>query len=51
MLAGQVFLVVAAAVRRMLQPNPTLNLYFLKNRNVIILALWYPCLSLYTWRR
>ncbi|MBV8907308.1 MAG: MFS transporter [Acidobacteriia bacterium] len=39
MLAGGIFLVVAAAVRRMLQPNPTVNLSFLKSRNIIILAL------------
>jgi DHA2 family multidrug resistance protein len=32
-------LVVAAGVRRALQPNPTLNLSFLNKRNIIILAL------------
>jgi DHA2 family multidrug resistance protein len=39
MLAGGVFLVAAAVVRRMLQPNPTLNLAFLNRRNTIVLAL------------
>ena len=39
MLAGGVFLLAAALVRRMLQPNPTLNLSFLNRRNTIILAL------------
>ncbi len=39
MSAAGVFLVVAATVRRMLQPNPTLNLSFLNKRNIIILAL------------
>jgi len=39
MLAGGTLLVAAAAVRRILQPNPTLNLSFLKSRNIIILAL------------
>ena len=39
MLAGGVFLVIAAGVRRLLQPNPTLKLSFLKSRNIIILAL------------
>ena len=39
MLAGGIFLLVAALVRRVLQPNPTLNLSFLNSRNIIILAL------------
>ena len=39
MLTGGVFLVLAAAIRRMLQPNPTLQLSFLKSRNIVILAL------------
>ena len=39
MLASGVFLVVAALGRRMLQPNPVLNLAFLNRRNTIILAL------------
>jgi DHA2 family multidrug resistance protein len=39
MLAGGVLLSIAACVRRFLQPNPTLNLSFLKSRNTIILAL------------
>jgi DHA2 family multidrug resistance protein len=34
-----VFLVVAAYIRRLLQPNPTLNLSFLNTRNIIIIAL------------
>src|SRR6201996_7580833 len=33
-----ILLVVAAGVRRALQPNPTLNLSFLNKRNIIILA-------------
>jgi len=33
------FLIAAAAIRRMLQPNPTLNLSFLNRRNIIIIAL------------
>ncbi|HKE29439.1 MAG TPA: hypothetical protein VKB88_44120, partial [Bryobacteraceae bacterium] len=33
------FLVAAACVRRILVPNPTLNLSFLNRRNIIILAL------------
>ncbi len=39
MLAGGVFLVAAAAARRLIQPNPTLNLAFLNRRNIIILAV------------
>jgi DHA2 family multidrug resistance protein len=39
MLAGGVFLIAAAAVRRLVQPNPTLKLSFLNRRNIIILAL------------
>lgn len=39
MLAAGVFLVMAALVRRILEPNPTLNLSFLNRRNIIILAL------------
>lgn len=39
MLAAGLFLVAAAWVRRMLQPNPILTLEFLKSRNIIILAL------------
>jgi MFS transporter, DHA2 family, multidrug resistance protein len=39
MLTGGIFLVVAAGVRRLLQPNPTVKLSFLKSRNIIILAL------------
>src|SRR4051794_31353042 len=38
MLAAGLFLVAAAWVRRMLQPNPILTLNFLKSRNIIILA-------------
>ena len=39
MSATGLFLVAAALVRRMLQPNPTLNLSFLNRRNIIIIAL------------
>ena len=39
MLAGGLFLLAAAAMRRIVQPNPTLNLSFLNRRNTIILAL------------
>jgi DHA2 family multidrug resistance protein len=39
MLAGGVFLLGAAVVRRLLQPNPILNLSFLNRRNTIIFAL------------
>ena len=39
MLAGGVFLLAAALGRRILQPNPTLNLAFLNRRNTIVLAL------------
>lgn len=45
MLAGGVFLLGAAAVRRLMLPNPVLDLSFLFNRNVIILAL-----SIFTFR-
>jgi DHA2 family multidrug resistance protein len=39
MFAAGIFLVAAACVRRMLQPNPTLDLSFLNRRNIIIFAL------------
>jgi DHA2 family multidrug resistance protein len=39
MLAGGVFLFIATCIRRLVQPNPTLNLAFLNRRNTIILAL------------
>jgi MFS transporter, DHA2 family, multidrug resistance protein len=39
MLIAGSFLLAAALARRMLQPNPTLDLSFLNRRNVIILAL------------
>ncbi|PWT99490.1 MAG: MFS transporter [Terriglobia bacterium] len=39
MAAGGILLVLAAGVRRLLQPNPTLKLSFLNRRNIIILAL------------
>jgi MFS transporter, DHA2 family, multidrug resistance protein len=39
MLAAGLFLVAASWVRRRLQPNPLVNLAFLKTRNIIILAL------------
>jgi MFS transporter, DHA2 family, multidrug resistance protein len=39
MLAGGVLLGIAACIRRLLQPNPTLSISFLNNRNTIILAL------------
>jgi DHA2 family multidrug resistance protein len=39
MLAAGVFLLGAAVVRRISQPNPTLKLAFLNRRNIIILAL------------
>jgi DHA2 family multidrug resistance protein len=39
MVTGGILLVLAAAVRRMLQPNPTLKLSFLNRRNIVILAL------------
>ena len=39
MLAAGIFLLAAALVRRILQPNPTLNLSFLNRRNIIIFAL------------
>src|ERR1700683_5643468 len=39
MLAGGVFLCMAALLRRLVQPNPTLSLSFLNNTNTIILAL------------
>src|ERR1700683_2206496 len=39
MLAGGVFVFIAACFRRMAQPNPTLKLSFLNRRNTIILAL------------
>jgi DHA2 family multidrug resistance protein len=39
MLVAGVFLLAAALVRRLSQPNPTLKLAFLNRRNIIILAL------------
>ena len=39
MLAAGIFLLAAALVRRILEPNPTLKLSFLNRRNIIILAL------------
>jgi MFS transporter, DHA2 family, multidrug resistance protein len=39
MLAGGAFLLLAALARRMIQPNPVVNLAFLKRRNTIILGL------------
>ena len=39
MSAAGIFLVIAAYLRRVFQPNPTLNLSFLKTRNIIIIAL------------
>ena len=39
MFAAGMFLVLAAWVRRVLQPNPIVKLGFLKTRNIIILAL------------
>jgi DHA2 family multidrug resistance protein len=36
---GGVFLLGAALLRRIVQPNPTLSLAFLKERNIIILAI------------
>ena len=39
MVAAGVFLIAAALGRRLVQPNPTLNLAFLNRRNTIILAL------------
>jgi len=39
MLAAGIFLLLAAVGRRMVQPNPTLNLSFLNRRNTIIFAL------------
>ena len=39
MLVAGIFLLAAAFVRRVLQPNPTLRLSFLNRRNIIILAL------------
>ena len=39
MIVSGLFLVAAALARRILQPNPTLNLSFLNRRNTIILAL------------
>jgi DHA2 family multidrug resistance protein len=37
--AAGIFLVAAACVRRILEPNPTLKLSFLNRRNILILAL------------
>jgi DHA2 family multidrug resistance protein len=39
MSAAGVFLLAAALIRRILEPNPTLDLSFLNQRNIIILAL------------
>jgi DHA2 family multidrug resistance protein len=39
LLAAGIFLVAAACIRRILEPNPTLKLSFLNRRNIIILAL------------
>ncbi|MGA7412212.1 MAG: MFS transporter [Bryobacteraceae bacterium] len=39
MLVAGIFLLAAAWVRRILQPNPTLDLSFLNSRNIIVLAL------------
>jgi DHA2 family multidrug resistance protein len=39
MFTAGVFLLAAALIRRILQPNPTLKLSFLNRRNIIILAL------------
>ena len=39
MSAAGLFLVAVAGIRRMFQPNPTLNLAFLNTRNIIIIAL------------
>ncbi len=39
MSAAGVFLLAAALIRRMVQPNPTVNLSFLNRRNIIILSL------------
>jgi MFS transporter, DHA2 family, multidrug resistance protein len=39
MSAAGILLLAAASIRRLLQPNPTLNLSFLNRRNIIILAL------------
>jgi DHA2 family multidrug resistance protein len=39
MLASGLFLLGASWVRRMVQPNPTLDLAFLNRRNIVILAL------------
>jgi len=39
MFAAGAFLVAAAGIKRMLEPNPTLNLSFLSTRNIAILSL------------
>ena len=39
MLAGGVLLLIASCLRRLVQPNPTLNLSFLNRRNTVLLAL------------
>jgi DHA2 family multidrug resistance protein len=39
MLSAGVLLSIAACLRRLLEPNPTLNLSFLNNRNTVLLAL------------
>src|SRR6202050_4368500 len=38
MLSAGVLLSIAACLRRLLEPNPTLNLSFLNNRNTVLLA-------------
>ena len=38
LMSGGIFLLGASLLRRIVQPNPTLSLAFLKNRNIIILA-------------
>jgi DHA2 family multidrug resistance protein len=45
MVASGVFLLIAALGRRILQPNPTVNLVFLNRRNTIIL-----CLSIFVFK-
>jgi DHA2 family multidrug resistance protein len=39
MLAAGIFLLAAAGIRRILDPNPTLSLSFLNQRNIIILGM------------
>ena len=47
MLAAGLFLVLSAFVRRYLQPNPLVNLPFLRPRNVIVLGLGIFCLRFF----